>query len=145
MSGAESDTPSLLWALVDPLSGPWVRLADLVLLILPVAVLLIVAGLLFQRSSWRSLLPAVGIIVISLSLTGVVAGYAGGISRVGVMGSLVPAVLSLLGGVVVYVFGIDQSRGQIASLATCALVAGFFLGYDYGAQKRAPLDAHAQQ
>ena len=78
---------------------------------------------------------------MTLALTGVISGYAGGLSRVGVVGDLVPAILALLGGVVIHLFGVDPSRGLIASFATAALVAGFFLGYAHGANKRDVLDS----
>lgn len=125
--------------------APWLQLTHLILLILPVVLILIVIGAILQRRNLRKAVPVIAVIVFTLALTGVVAGYSGGISRVGVVGNLVPAILGLLGGVVIYLFGVDQSKGLIGSIATAALVTGFFLGYSYGAEKRSALDVGVDQ
>jgi len=125
--------------------GSWLQLGHLVMLILPVVVILVVFGAILQRRVFDRSILIIAVIVFSLALTGVIAGFSGGISRVGVVGNLVPAILGLLGGVVIYLFGVDQSKGLIGSIATTALVSGFFLGYNYGAEKRVSLQVVEDQ
>jgi len=50
-----------------------------------------------------------GAILLALALVGACAGTAGGMSRVGAVGSIVPAFLGLLGGLSIYLFGIDPA------------------------------------
>ena len=50
------------------------------------------------------------ILVFTIALLGGVAGYAGGLSRVGVVGDIIPAALSLVGGVSIYIFGISKEK-----------------------------------
>ena len=89
-------------------------------------------SVIFERRGWRTTLTLTG----ALALVGASAGIAGGMSRIGVVGDIVPAILGLLGAVAVYLFGIDKSRGTIASLGAVALSISFVTGYALASQYR---------
>jgi hypothetical protein len=62
----------------------------------------------------KNVLPALGFSV-PVTLLAYLAGYLAGISRSPVIGNIVPAVLALLGGLNLYIFGADaKNRGIIA-------------------------------
>ncbi|WP_288252148.1 hypothetical protein [uncultured Hydrogenophaga sp.] len=70
-----------------------------------------------------------GAILLALALVGACAGTAGGMSRVGAVGSIVPAFLGLLGGLSIYLFGIDRSKGLIASFGAAAIALSLIVSY----------------
>lgn len=78
------------------------------------------------------------ILMLSVSILGGVAGYAGGLSRVGVVGEIIPAALSLVGGVVVYVFGVNQSKGATVAVLVTAFALSLFVNYGVSAKLRQP-------
>lgn len=84
----------------------------------------------------------VGVILIALSLIGACAGTAGGMSRVGAAGSIIPAFLGLLGGLSIYLFGIDRSKGLIASLGAASIALSLIVSYTLGAKYRNIGDDH---
>lgn len=81
------------------------------------------------------------VLLLGICLVGAVAGLNGGLSRVGVVGDIVPAALALVGGVAVYVFGVDQKRGLIASVCAAGLALSLGGGYAIGSQIRSQNDA----
>ncbi|QFT95413.1 hypothetical protein FIU86_21350 (plasmid) [Roseovarius sp. THAF9] len=95
-------------------------------------------ALAFQRESWRT----VGPLLLALALVGACAGFAGGMSRASAVGDVIPAFLGLLGVVGVYLFGVDQSRGIIASFGAAALSIALLIGYASGSQYRAKPEDH---
>jgi len=78
----------------------------------------------------------ISVILFALALIGACAGVAGGMSRDPAVGSIIPAFLGLLGGVAVYLFGVDQSKGLIASLAASSLALSLIFAYTISAQFR---------
>ena len=74
-------------------------------------------------------------------LVGYVSGFLGGLSRAGVMGNLLPALLSLLGAILVYVFGSDVKHARIISYCVCVFVLSTF----YGAQNGAYIRSNEQE
>lgn len=84
----------------------------------------------------------IGIILLSLAVIGTCAGLSGGMSRTGAVGSIIPAFLSLLGGLSLYLFGIDRSKGLIASLGAISLAISLFVSYMLGSQFRNVGDDH---
>ena len=92
----------------------------------------VVGAVLFVRDTWRSTVPT----FCALALIGSAVGVAGGMSRIGVVGDIVPAVLGLLGVVAVYLFGIDRSKGVIASIGAVALAISFVSSYALASQFR---------
>ena len=85
------------------------------------------------RSDWK----INGTLLTTLALVGASAGIAGGMSRTGVVGDIVPAFLGLLGAVAVYLFGVDRSKGVIASFGAVALSISLVSGYGLSAEYRA--------
>lgn len=90
------------------------------------------AALVFQRSEWKTVAP----LLFALTLVGACAGLAGGMSRSAAVSDIIPAFLGLLGAVAVYLFGVNQSRGIIASFGAAALSISLFVGYAAGSEYR---------
>lgn len=91
-----------------------------------------VISLFLQRTEWKKLAS----LLFALALVGACAGVAGGMSRSAAVGDIIPAFLGLLGAVAVYLFGVDQSRGVIASYGAVALSIALMFGYTNGAASR---------
>ena len=77
----------------------------------------------------KSQLKEVAIILLVLAIIGACSGTAGGLSRVGAVGTIIPAFLGLLGGVAIYLFGSDRSKGLIASFGAVALSISLIISY----------------
>lgn len=92
----------------------------------------VVGVILFARDTWRSTMP----IFCALALIGSAVGVVGGMSRVGVVGNVVPAVLGLFGMVALYLFGIERSKGVTASIGAAALSISLVASYDITAELR---------
>ena len=90
----------------------------------------------------RTALKELAAILLSLSLIGACAGIAGGMSRVGAVGSIIPAFLGLLGGLSIYLFGIDRSKGLVASFGASAISISLLVSYTMGASYRNLGDDH---
>ncbi len=84
---------------------------------------------------------AAALSVLTAAFIGCVVGSLGGLSRVGVVGSLVPAALTLVGGFAVYIFGQKRPESIAVLLAVLAFTAGLFLHYDRSSRLRAKVDA----
>lgn len=97
-----------------------------------------VAALAVPDEDRKTLLP----LMFGLAILGTIAGLAGGTSRVGVVGDIVPAALALIGSVSVYVFGVQPERGLIVSFSAATFALALGLGYAAGAGKRGPIDAY---
>lgn len=80
------------------------------------------------------------VLIFGLAALGAVAGVAGGTSRVGVVGDVIPAALALVGGVAAYLFGVDRSQGLVASFCAAAFALALGVGYATGAGNRAVTD-----
>ncbi len=93
---------------------------------------------LWQRQAVREL----AVILLSLSLVGACAGMAGGMSRVGAVGSIIPAFLGLLGGLSVYLFGVDRTKGLIVSFGAVAMSLSLLLSYSFASNYRNIGDDH---
>ena len=78
-------------------------------------------AMVFQRDSWRT----VGLLLFALALVGACAGFAGGMSRAAAVGDVIPAFLGLFG---LYLFGVDQTRGIVASFGAVALSISLLVG-----------------
>jgi len=90
----------------------------------------------------RNAIKELAIILITLSAIGACAGIAGGMSRTGAVGSIIPAFLGLLGGLSIYLFGIDRSKGLIASFGASAVAISLIVAYTMGASYRNLGDDH---
>lgn len=83
------------------------------------------------------------VLICGLATLGAVAGVAGGTSRVGVVGDVIPAALALAGGVAAYLFGVDRSQGLVASFCAAAFALALGIGYATGAGNRTVADNKA--
>lgn len=103
---------------------------------LTLVITLFVAGAVLPRRR----IQVVAVLVFSMAVIGSVAGLAGGMSRVGVVGDIIPAALTFVGAASVYLFGIKVSRGLFASFAAASCALSLGLGYAAGAGKRTQAD-----
>jgi hypothetical protein len=76
------------------------------------------------------------VVLLAVGFTGIVVGYLGGLSRTSAVGNIVPAVLTLAGGLSVYLFGLKRPESKVTNLAFLAFVLAFFIGYSYAANLR---------
>lgn len=74
--------------------------------------------------------------ILSVALLGGLTGYAGGNSREGVVGDVIPAVLAFLSGAVLYFFGLEKQPAKITPFLLGAFVVVLFFGFGMGAKKR---------
>jgi hypothetical protein len=98
----------------------------------------------FALAAWwqRSAIREIAVILLALALIGACAGTAGGMSRVGAVGSIIPAFLGLLGALSIYLFGIDRSKGVIASFGAAAISVSLIVSYSLGSEYRNIGDDH---
>ena len=92
-----------------------------------------------QAESWYIRAQALTLI-LGAAFLGAAAGYAGGLSRVGVVGDIIPAALALAGGVSAYLFGVDRSQGVIASVVAAAFGVSLVVSFSAGAERRSHFD-----
>ncbi|MDA4846916.1 hypothetical protein [Hoeflea poritis] len=78
--------------------------------------------------------------ILAVALLGGLTGYAGGNSRDGVVGDVIPAVLAFLSGAVLYFFGLERQPAKITPFLLGAFVVVLFLGFGMGAKKRQLFD-----
>lgn len=76
------------------------------------------------------------LLLFGVSLLGATVGFSGGMSREGVVGLVIPSALTLMGGVALYVFGADTSKGGAVSITAGCFAMAVFLGYANGSQIR---------
>ena len=91
-----------------------------------------IISLVVQKEKWKIIIVMLG----ALALVGSSAGIAGGISRTAAVGDIVPAFLGLLGGVSIYLFGVDSSKGLAASFGTAALSISLIASYTLASKFR---------
>lgn len=75
----------------------------------------------------RNLLPAIGY-SIPITLVGYIAGYLTGISRSPAVGSVVPAVLAMIGGLNIYFFGTEAKNRNLVGYCVFVFAFIFFYG-----------------
>ena len=97
-----------------------------------VSIPLLVSCFIVKEEDRRSIMVLLG----GLALVGASAGIAGGMSRTAAVGDIVPAFLGLLGGVAIYLFGVDSSKGLVASFGAAALSISLLVGYLLAAEVR---------
>lgn len=96
----------------------------------------LIALLVGRGQTERTQVGQVLVLIMGMSLFGTCAGFTGGMSRESAVGAIVPALFGLLGGVVLYIFGLDRSKGTIASLMAGCLSLSLFLAYSVASQIR---------
>ncbi|MBO0903778.1 hypothetical protein [Jiella sonneratiae] len=82
-------------------------------------------------------------LLAAIALVASTAGFIGGLSRVGVAGQVIAAALSLIGGLVTYLFGIDRSKGAVIPICAMVFSAALFLAYFKAADMRAEPERYA--
>lgn len=94
-----------------------------------------ISATILQRNEEKST-TTVALMICTVTLLGCMTGYAGGNSRVGVVGDIIPAVLTFFGGLVVYIFGVKSKMSVLTPFLVSAFVIALFIGYGMGAKKR---------
>jgi len=83
--------------------------------------------------------------LLVIGLFGALVGYSGGNSREGVVGDLIPAVITLLAGAVTYLIGVSDEQTRKLNPMTLPMVATFitvlFFCYVMGAGNRVGFEA----
>jgi hypothetical protein len=82
-------------------------------------------------------------LLLGISAIAATAGVTGGLSRDGAVGEVIAAALGLLGGVVVYVFGVDRSKGMIASICAFTFSLTLVVAYFEAAARRGAPESYA--
>lgn len=104
---------------------------------LPLLVTLFLIWFSTKKLIHRSQLSKLFIIVFAFSLLGVVTGQITGMSRAPAVGAVLPAILSLVGGVLVYLIGVKGQRTQaFLAIATIGMVSCLLIGTFWGAKSR---------
>lgn len=98
---------------------------------------------LFSKHSMRVTLP----IILAFGFIGGVAGYSAGVSRVPVVGTVIPAMLTLVGGVLGYLFGKDNIKEWRFVIPFCIVILTFntFTGLFIGSQMRGKFEEYERQ
>jgi hypothetical protein len=94
-----------------------------------VVVFTLIIAFLFGKFHSRSELFFV---ILGFSMLGIVTGYLSGFSRAPTLGTVLPAVLSLMGGLVVYMIGKDSSSRIIVSISMFAFALTLLIGVGWG-------------
>jgi hypothetical protein len=107
------------------------------LLLFPFVVALCIC-LIFCARPFRQVLS----VVFALSLLGLVTGQVTGFSRVSAVGTVLPAVLGLLGGLMLYLIGTKGQRLQApVVMGVIGLTANLLVGIYWGARSRGDYEA----
>lgn len=73
---------------------------------------------------------------VPIALVGYSVGFLTGISRSPAVGNLLPAVLALIGGLSVYVFGTDTTYKSLVGYCVSLLIVSLFYGTETGSFER---------
>lgn len=76
------------------------------------------------------------IVLFSFALLGMVTGLLAGFSRTPAMGAVLPAVLSLVGGLAIYVIGVAKADQMLIGTCVIALSLNLLIGSVWGALLR---------
>ena len=96
----------------------------------------IIALLISRAEAERATRGQLLALILGMSALGTCAGFTGGLSRESAVGPIISAMFGIFGGVSVYLFGIDRSRGAVASLMVACLSVSLFLAFVVSAQFR---------
>ena len=76
------------------------------------------------------------LVLLAFSMLGIVTGFLTGLSRTAAVGFVLPAVLSLVGGLAIFLIGSDSKRRIIVSLSVLAFSINLLIGSSCGAITR---------
>jgi hypothetical protein len=76
------------------------------------------------------------IVVLAFAFLGLVAGVLAGLSRQSAIGAVLPAVLSLVGGLAIYLIGARRADQGLVGICVIALSAGLVIGTTWGSVLR---------
>ena len=110
--------------------------ANFLLVSVGVSLLIWTISLVTLRDSEERSATVLAAMILTVTLLGCMTGYAGGNSRTGVVGDIIPAVLTFFGGLVVYLFGVKSKMSLLTPFLVSAFVVSLFIGYGMGAKKR---------
>ena len=110
--------------------------ANFLLVSIVISLLIWIIVLLTIRDSEERESVVLAAMILTVTLLGCMTGYAGGNSRTGVVGDIIPAVLAFFGALVVYLFGIKSKISPLTPFLVSAFVVSLFIGYGLGAKKR---------
>jgi hypothetical protein len=94
--------------------------------------------------AWFEHRAAAFALFLANAIVGSVVGFATGLSRVAVVGEVIPAVLVFFGGFSAYLFGIDAKKGMLAALCLITFCIAFFLQVTESANLRAVAEAETR-
>jgi hypothetical protein len=127
-----------LLAVLEEIQPSLVALAALSLLSLAigfVSALAINITKIFTVAAWRNV-AMLSLLTLGVGVLGAAAGLAGGQSRTGVVGEIIPAAFVLLGGVSAYLFGVTPQRAPVVALTTIGFAVTLFAGFHSGSWRR---------
>ncbi|MEZ9723256.1 hypothetical protein AB4354_22115 [Vibrio splendidus] len=101
-----------------------------------VFITMIFSSIICWKNKELSSLPLILVLLIGVSVIGACAGFSGGMSRVGVVGAIIPAMFTLLGGFSIYLFGVDTTKGVLSSITSACFALSLFVAYATGSQLR---------
>lgn len=108
------------------------------LLLLPIIVALLIFFASFKSASRFEIM----MVCLGFSSLGLVAGYLTSLSRQPAIGDLIPAVLSLIGALAVYMIGKVKESRIVISTAIFLFSASLLLGANWGAVTRTESDLY---
>jgi hypothetical protein len=89
----------------------------------------------FTAAAWRNV-GLLSLLMLGVGVLGSAAGLAGGQSRTGVVGEIIPAAFVLIGGVSAYLFGVSPARAPVVALTTIGFAVTLFAGFHSGSWRR---------
>jgi drug/metabolite transporter (DMT)-like permease len=104
-------------------------------LILGLLGLFIVRITLHERPARKELVEA-GFVLVGIGFVGGAVGELSGLSRTGVVGTVVPAILTAIAGFNVYIFGQQKAESPVVNAAVFVFVASCLLSYNQAAAVR---------
>lgn len=88
----------------------------------------------------KALRLQVFLLLLAVGMIGALVGGTGGMSRVGVVGDLVPAALTTLGAATVYLFSQDRPQGSLVSLSVICFCVAMGFSYSLNANLRGNIE-----
>lgn len=83
------------------------------------------------------------LVVLAFSSLGMVTGYLTGFSRESVVGAVLPAVLSLMGGLMIFLIGKSKESREIVSISMFIFSITLLLGTGWGSVMRGVSEAYS--